>query len=103
MLGVVDHRLPAKSAADADLSTGYIYESTVIQLAENAGFVLEAASEVNRNAADTADHPYGVSTLKPTGLSAPFGSKPDPDFGRAPYDAIGESDRCMLRFRKPES
>ena len=102
VLGVVDHRLPAKSVADADLSTGYIHESAVTELAENAGFVLEAASEINRNAADTADHPYGVWTLKPTGLSAPYGSEPDPDFDRASYDAIGESDRFTLRFRKPE-
>ena len=103
VLGVVDHRLPQENAADEDLSTGYIHESTVVQLAENAGFVLEASSEVNRNEADSADHPYGVWTLKPTRLSAPFGSKPDPDFDRTPYDAIGESDRFTLRFRKPAS
>ena len=101
VLGVVDHRLPAEAKADKDLSTGYIHESTVVDLAEQAGFVLEAVSEVNANPADTADHPFGVWTLKPTRLTAPFGSPKDPDFDREPYDAIGESDRFTLRFRKP--
>lgn len=103
ILGVVDHRLPAETTADPDLSTGYIHEATVIELAEQAGFVLEASSEINNNNADTADHPYGVWTLAPTGLSAPFGSEADPAFDRTPYDAIGESDRFTLRFRKPGS
>ena len=103
VLGVVDHRLPPGMTADPDLSTGYIHESTVIQIAENAGFVLEESSEINRNKADTADHPYGVWTLPPTALSAPFREAPDPDFDRAAYDTIGESDRFTLRFRKPGS
>ena len=90
-------------AADPDLSTGYIHESTVIQIAQNAGFVLEERSAINRNKADTADHPYGVWTLPPTALSAPFRDTPDADFDRTPYDTIGESDRFTLRFRKPKS
>ena len=101
VLGVVDHRLPVEAEADQDLSSGYIHESTVVGLAQEAGFVLEATSEVNANSADTADHPFGVWTLKPTGLTASFGSPKDPDFDRGPYDAIGESDRFTLRFRKP--
>jgi predicted methyltransferase len=35
-------------------------------------------------------------------LTAPVGEPPDPDFDRAPFDAIGESDRMTLKFRKPE-
>ena len=103
VLGVVDHRLPADVAEDPRLSTGYIHESTVIQLAERAGFVLEASSEINQNEADTANHPFGVWTLPPTRLTAPFRQDPDPNFDRTPYDAIGESDRFTLRFRKPKS
>lgn len=101
VLGVVDHRLPEKRPADPKLATGYIHEAAVIALAEEAGFVLEASSPINRNAADTADHPFGVWTLPPTALASPFGKPRDPDFDRAPYDAIGESDRFTLRFRKP--
>ena len=103
VLGVVEHRLPVETTEDPDLSTGYIHESTVIQMAERAGFVLEASSDINQNTADTADHPYGVWTLPPTSLSAPFRKDPDPNFDRTPDDAIGESDRFTLRFRKPKS
>jgi predicted methyltransferase len=101
VLGVVDHRLPAKREAPEDLQTGYIHEATVIALAEKAGFVFEAESEVNDNPKDTADHPFGVWTLPPTALSSAFGEPKDPDFDRARYDAIGESDRFTLRFRRP--
>ena len=103
VLGVVDHRLPPDVVESPDLGTGYIHESTVIELAERAGFVLEATSEINRNPLDTANHPFGVWTLPPTALTAPFRQDPDPTFDRGPYDAIGESDRFTLRFRKPGS
>ena len=101
VLGVVDHRLPEDVEADPRLASGYIHEATVIALAQQAGFVLEASSPVNRNPADTADHPFGVWTLAPSARTSPFGKPTDPDFDRAPYDAIGESDRFTLRFRKP--
>jgi predicted methyltransferase len=39
--------------------------------------------------------------LPPTALSSAFGEPKDPDFDRARYDAIGESDRFTLRFRRP--
>ena len=101
VLGVVDHRLPENVEAGPKLATGYIHEATVVSLAEEAGFVLEARSPVNRNPADTADHPFGVWTLPPSARTAPFGKSDDPDFDRASFDAIGESDRFTLRFRKP--
>jgi predicted methyltransferase len=101
VLGVVDHRLPEDVEAENGVRGGYIQESVVVALAETAGFVLEASSPVNANAADTADHPFGVWTLPPTGLTAGFGKSRDPNFDRTRYDAIGESDRFTLRFRKP--
>ena len=101
VLGVVDHRLPESSEAKNGVSGGYIQESVVVELAERAGFVLDARSALNDNAADTADHPFGVWTLPPTALTAAFGKPRDPDFDRTRYDAIGESDRFTLRFRKP--
>jgi len=85
-------------------ASGYVAESVVIALAEKAGFVLEAKSEVNANAADTKDHPFGVWTLPPTSRSRPYSDGPDatdPAFDRSKYDAIGESDRMTLKFRKP--
>lgn len=47
------------------------------------------------------DHPFGVWTLPPSGNSAPNGQPANPAIDRANYDAIGESDRMTLRFRKP--
>ncbi len=106
VLGVVEHR--ADGAADgADLprdgSSGYVYTDDVIQLAEAAGFKFEAASEINANASDTKDHPFGVWTLAPVRRSSEIHGRTDADFDPAPYDAIGESDRMTLKFRKPEA
>src|SRR5690606_41909225 len=67
------------------------------ELAERAGLQLVARSEINANPKDTADHPFGVWTLPPTRRS-PEGN--DPNFDRAKYDAIGESDRMTLKFTK---
>ena len=84
-----------------DASDGYMSTAVVVQLAEKAGFTLEAQSEINANPKDTKDHPFGVWTLPPTRRSAPAGRPPNPTFDHAKYDAIGESDRMTLRFRKP--
>jgi predicted methyltransferase len=101
VLGVEEHRLP--SARDMSLtgSTGYVLESYVVQLAQNAGFVLEESSEINANPKDTADHPLGVWMLPPN-LRAPQPGTPEAEgYDKAKYEAIGESDRMTLRFRKP--
>jgi len=79
---------------------GYVSEAAVIAAAEAAGFRLDARSEINANAKDTKDHPFGVWTLPPSRRSAAPGAQPAPDFDRARYDAIGESDRMTLRFVK---
>jgi predicted methyltransferase len=72
-----------------------------VAAAQKAGFRLAARSEINANPKDTKDHPFGVWTLPPTRQSAPGGKPADPSFNHAKYDAIGESDRMTLRFRKP--
>ncbi|MCB2099193.1 MAG: hypothetical protein KDE05_16295, partial [Parvularculaceae bacterium] len=100
VLGVVEHRAD-ESADEKDGSTGYVKESTVKALAAAAGFEFAGASEINANPADTKDHPYGVWTLPPVRRSAPSSGQEDPDFDRAKYDAIGESDRMTLKFTKP--
>jgi predicted methyltransferase len=93
VLGVVEHRAKA-DVPDGDRS-GYVSEAQVIAMAQAAGFVLEAKSEVNANPKDDGDHPNGVWTLPPT-LNVPEGED------KAAYEAIGESDRMTLRFRKPQ-
>ncbi len=93
VLGVVEHRLPEEQADEMQKSSGYMKQSVVIALAEQAGFELEAKSDINANPLDTADHPKGVWTLPP---SLRLGEQ-----DAAKYKAIGESDRMTLKFKKP--
>jgi predicted methyltransferase len=100
VLGVVEHRADGSSAPD-DGTSGYVYTDDVKALAKAAGFEFDSSSEVNANAADTKDHPFGVWTLPPVRRSSAVRGQDDPEFDRAKYDAIGESDRMTLKFRKP--
>lgn len=100
VLGVVEHRADGADLPE-DGSSGYVYQDDVIALAAAAGFELDASSEINANPADTKDHPFGVWTLPPVRRSSQVRGEENPDFDRAAYDAIGESDRMTLRFRKP--
>ena len=93
VLGVVDHRLPESADIALEKSSGYVKRSTVVRLAQAAGFKLAGESQVNANPKDTANWPKGVWTLPPT-LS-------QGDADRAKYTAIGESDRMTLKFVKP--
>ena len=81
--------------------TGYVNTKTVIDAALRAGFVLDGSSEINANPKDIKDYPFGVWTLPPVRLSDGAGHTSLTDRERAQYDAIGESDRMTLRFRKP--
>ena len=92
ILGVTDHRLPADREIDPRADAGYVNQQDAIRMIEAAGFKLVAASEINANAKDTADHPRGVWTLPPTYAMG--------DEDREKYAAIGESDRFTLKFRK---
>jgi len=94
VLGVVQHRAAEGTDPAVTAKTGYVSEQAVIGLAQAAGLVLEARSEVNANPKDTRDHLEGVWTLPPS-------FRLD-DVDREKYAAIGESDRMTLRFRKPE-
>jgi predicted methyltransferase/ABC-type nitrate/sulfonate/bicarbonate transport system substrate-binding protein len=99
VFGVEEHRAAPDGATDAAKTierideTGYVPEAYVIELARQAGFALEARSEINANPLDSKDWPKGVWTLPPT---LRLGAQ-----DRARYQAIGESDRMTLRFRKP--
>jgi predicted methyltransferase len=99
VLAVEEHRKDPKPEA-AGWMDGYMSEATVIAAAEKAGFKLQARSDVNANPKDTKDHPFGVWTLPPVRRTAAAGQPADPNFDRAKYDAIGESDRMTLRFVK---
>jgi predicted methyltransferase len=101
VLGIEQHRADPAGLQDPIAATGYVQEAYVRQLAEEAGFRFDGASEVNANARDDRDHPFGVWTLPPIRRSSPRGEPEDPTFDHMPYDAVGESDRMTLRFRKP--
>lgn len=94
VLGIVDHRLPEDRDGAKAKRSGYVKQSWVIELAQQAGFELEATSEINANPLDKADHDQGVWTLPPR---LALGEK-----DIAKYQAIGESDRMTLKFIKPE-
>ena len=93
VLGLVQHRGDPSLQQDPKADSGYIREDQIIKLAESAGFTFEAASEINANPKDHKDHPKGVWNLPP--------SYDGGDENRAKFQAIGESDRMTLRFRKP--
>ncbi|MBL8538101.1 MAG: class I SAM-dependent methyltransferase [Hyphomonadaceae bacterium] len=99
--GLEQHRASSTGLQDPVAGAGYVQEAYVRALAEEAGFEFVAASDINANPRDTRDHPFGVWTLPPTLRSAPLGQPDDPSFNTAPYEAIGESDRMTLKFRKP--
>lgn len=102
VLAVEQHRSKEGLNVADVASSGYVPESYVIHAARRAGFELEARSELNANAKDDHEHPFGVWTLPPTRTSEKDGRVLTAE-ERAAFDAIGESDRMTLRFRKPET
>ncbi len=93
VLGVIEHRGNPAVPQDPKAASGYVNEDYAIELAEAAGFVLQAKSEINANPADTKDYATGVWTLPPTLRAG--------EENRDEYIAIGESDRFTLKFVKP--
>jgi predicted methyltransferase len=93
ILGIEDHRGRIDQPQDPEAKTGYVRQDYAIALAEAAGFKFVGSSEVNANPKDTKDYTAGVWTLPPTLRLG--------DTDRAKYEAIGESDRFVLKFQKP--
>lgn len=93
MVGVVQHRAkPDAPYAMSNGSKGYLKQSSVVALFELNGFELVSESEINANPKDMANYPGGVWTLPPV-----LGSG---ETDKAKYEAIGESDRMTLLFKK---
>lgn len=101
ILGVEQHRSDIGNVQDPAASNGYVQEPFVKQLALEVGFQFAGTSEVNANPKDDKEHPFGVWTLPPQRLTAPRGAAPNPQFDGTLYESIGESDRMLLKFRKP--
>ena len=92
VLGVVQHRAADDAVPEESANWGYLPQSYVVSLIEDAGFELMESSEINANPKDSRDHPEGVWTLPPGYALG--------DQDREKYEAIGESDRMTLKFRK---
>lgn len=97
LVGVEQHRAPAgNSDAWADGENGYLKQDAVIAAFTKAGFVFEGSSEINANPKDQPTEKDFVWRLPPT-----YATSGDDAAKKAAMDAIGESDRMTLRFRKP--
>ncbi|MEP3226408.1 MAG: hypothetical protein ABJO01_10560 [Parasphingorhabdus sp.] len=93
MIGVVQHRANANAPyAISNGTKGYLKEASVIALFELNGFDLVGKSEINANPKDEKNYEKGVWTLPPVLTNK--------DENRAKYEAIGESDRMTLLFKK---
>ena len=93
ILGLVEHRAKPGTSLDDQIRSGYMTVDYVVQMAEAAGFRLDASSEINANPKDTTDHPGGVWNLLPNLRNIA-------DEDKEAISAIGESDRMTLRFVK---
>jgi len=92
ILGVVEHRADPARPQDPRATNGYVNEDGAIAMIEAAGFELVARSGINDNPKDTKDYQQGVWALPPNYRAG--------NRDRAKYEAIGESDRFTLKFRK---
>jgi len=98
IVGVVQHQSSDEMPDEwADGSNGYLKKSLVVERMESAGFEFISASSINENSNDNPGEEDFVWRLPPS-----FdGSGDDPERHDA-MQAIGESNRMTLTFRKPE-
>jgi predicted methyltransferase len=98
ILGVVQHHARDDMSDEfADGSRGYLKKAFVIAAAEAAGFEFVADSDINANPNDQPTEDDIVWRLPPTLAT----SREDPEL-RAELEAVGESNRMTLKFRKPD-
>ena len=98
ILGVVQHQAREDSSDEwADGNAGYLKQSFIVEAATQAGFEFIDSSDVNANDLDQPEEGEVVWRLPPT--LATSGDNPEL---AAQMNAIGESNRMTLKFRKPE-
>lgn len=97
ILGVVQHEAPAGNPdAWADGSAGYLKKAYLIERLEQAGFEFVAETDINENPNDQPTAEDIVWRLPPT-----LATSRENEELRAEMEAIGESNRMTLKFRKP--
>lgn len=93
VVGIVQHAISEdKPDSQATGATGYLKRSTIVAFMEKAGFELVAESDINKNPKDDPKAGEIVWRLPPS-LNAAEADK-------ARYQAIGESNRVTMLFRK---
>jgi predicted methyltransferase len=98
VLGVVQHKARDNMPDDfADGSHGYLKQSFVIAAMEKAGFVFEASIDINNNPADIPATDDIVWRLPPS-----LATSRENEELKQQMQAVGESNRMTLRFRKPQ-
>ena len=97
LVGIVQHHARENMSDDwAQGENGYLKKGYVIDMMEAAGFELAADSDMHANSKDQPATEDFVWRLPPS-LNT---SEDDPEL-RAQMQAIGESNRMTLKFRKP--
>ncbi len=97
ILGVVQHQAAEDKADDWSRGqNGYLKKSILIAQLSAAGFEFVDESDINTNAKDQPSESDVVWRLPPTY----FTSKDNPEL-RQELEAVGESNRMTLKFRKP--
>jgi predicted methyltransferase len=97
-VGVVQHLAPEDASDEwANGSHGYLKKSFVLEIMKKAGFEFVAESEVNVNPADRPVEGDIVWRLPPA-----LATSKDDAAMHAKFEAIGESTRMTILFRKPE-
>jgi predicted methyltransferase len=97
IVGVEQHRAPEDQPdASTKGERGYLKQSAVIAAFQAAGFELVDKSEINANPKDQPSAEDVVWRLPPTLAT----SKDNPEL-KAKMEAIGETDRMTLKFKKP--
>jgi predicted methyltransferase len=98
ILGVVQHHARDDVSDEwANGSHGYMKKQFVIDRVVAAGFEFVAESDINANDKDQPSGDDIVWRLPPTYAT----SRDDPEL-KAKLEAVGESNRMTLKFRKPE-
>lgn len=97
IVGVVQHHARDEMPDEwAGGQNGYLQKDFVIQKMEDSGFEFVGSSDINANDKDQPTDTDIVWRLPPTLAT----SGEDPEL-RAKLEAIGESNRMTLKFRKP--
>lgn len=97
VFGIVQHEArPEMSDEFADGTHGYLKKGWLIEQIEAAGFEFVAESAINANPKDQPTEEDIVWRLPPSYV----GTREDPEL-KAAVDAVGESNRMTLKFRKP--